>query len=898
MPVNGVQKSLSNPSLSNHLSNNEIEKTPATSMMHDDSNRESELEINNASTSSENLFIQQSQLSIQQADQTVDENQNLVQFNIRDSYQTVRTSSNNNRCGYYALAIGILGLEEARQLEIFNRIGIQPNVLQIINAPYSEQSLDIIQEIIGDAIYEYALANRHDIVQLINQSSGNNIPVELLEQALSGDTFIQADYLIGIGASLGVAVVLHGHNFTNGDVYIRNNNGIHYEGQLPHNMLESLRIRGEEVNELNFTNEVKRQELASLKTFVQLYKNMLHHKINSNPLVVLLGPTQTGKTSLLNYFIGAQGENYQYFTNRIGKGIESKSSMVVKVGRGGIILADTPGISDNRSSISLKSLIDYQIIELLRSNPLFNLVITFKHGDFDDDRLENNGVRNFIDFFEQHFDIRKMGNDFFNDELQRIKNEDTFLERIRHYREKGTNIFNSDSETFFESMYSTFLDRLAQRIENFDSIPFTTIVKDSKKSNLSKESIIDDINTQIDLLKEFILDKMNEKFSKSSDDNPDFSEDVSESRLLNYYMFLNIIKRNVLIGDISDGSTQKLQSVEAAAFQNRIRFNYDSIKKDLNESDDRQQIFSFITRSVNNILDNNNGLITRIQSYLNSIETNKSQLKAIRNKKLQISRLSRQLLSPSNKITTDQQINYLQDREQELLNKRQHIEDIIENVQNRLNEIDNDTLIQKNGWPKTRQTEGFWFPRVDFFHDSGDQLSLNCSNIYRNDRNTTGYLGFLNWSRSTITADNLVPQNELHQSAIQGYRRELDTHLEKLLEINNELHLISNEIETLDNSKIESNHVQQMLDESVEELQQLEDVFNNDFRGFSNEVLQFESIKLNILTFYHFLNDPSLNYLQSIIQNNESIQRFFILCESLFTDEELVVRNSQSESEF
>ena len=97
MPVNGVQKCLSNRTFTNHLTNNEIEKTPATTMMHDDSSRESELAINNASTSSENLFIQQSQLSIQQADQIVDENQNLVHFNIRDSYQAVRTSSNNNK---------------------------------------------------------------------------------------------------------------------------------------------------------------------------------------------------------------------------------------------------------------------------------------------------------------------------------------------------------------------------------------------------------------------------------------------------------------------------------------------------------------------------------------------------------------------------------------------------------------------------------------------------------------------------------------------------------------------------------------------------------------------------------------------------------------------------------
>jgi hypothetical protein len=179
-----------------------------------------------------------------------------VEYGIRNNYQCIQTSSNDNRCGYYALAIGILGLDGARQTRVFNRLGIDATVMSKVQAPYSKAFLMNVQEMIGDAIYDYALANRDDIVQSIIRQSNSELSANIIASELSGNTFIQADYLVGIGRSLDLNIVLHNHNATDGDIYIRNNNGNHYEGQLPIRMIQSLRVTEAEVDEDKFTSDV------------------------------------------------------------------------------------------------------------------------------------------------------------------------------------------------------------------------------------------------------------------------------------------------------------------------------------------------------------------------------------------------------------------------------------------------------------------------------------------------------------------------------------------------------------------------------------------------------------------------------------------------------------------
>ncbi|MEK9728053.1 MAG: hypothetical protein VW397_08125, partial [Candidatus Margulisiibacteriota bacterium] len=156
--------------------------------------------------------------------------------NIRSGYRIVHTSGNNLKCGYYALGIGILGMSQERRNSIYDIIGVDQNsTVRTAAPPYSQTQLNAFQMEVGDALYEYARQNRESILR--NLDLDPNV-LNIAHFETMGDTYIQADYLVAIGISLGIKTILYNHDHNEGDVYIRNLSS-HYEGMLPENVLMS-----------------------------------------------------------------------------------------------------------------------------------------------------------------------------------------------------------------------------------------------------------------------------------------------------------------------------------------------------------------------------------------------------------------------------------------------------------------------------------------------------------------------------------------------------------------------------------------------------------------------------------------------------------------------------------
>ena len=74
---------------------------------------------------------------------------------------------------------------------------------------------------------------------------------------------------------------------------------------------------------------------------------------------------------------------------------------------------DTAGLKDNRGNL-IRVIVMYQLVELLRSNKLQSLILTLRMHDIQKSNMANNNVREFIDFFSQFYDVKKLNNGFYD----------------------------------------------------------------------------------------------------------------------------------------------------------------------------------------------------------------------------------------------------------------------------------------------------------------------------------------------------------------------------------------------------------------------------------------------------------------------------------------------------
>ena len=81
--------------------------------------------------------------------------------NIKDGYVAISTSSNQLRCGYYALAIGILGLKADVRAAVLDKIGWSNDTE--LNSPFTQQQLMALQISVGNVLYDYSENNRETI---------------------------------------------------------------------------------------------------------------------------------------------------------------------------------------------------------------------------------------------------------------------------------------------------------------------------------------------------------------------------------------------------------------------------------------------------------------------------------------------------------------------------------------------------------------------------------------------------------------------------------------------------------------------------------------------------------------------------------------------------------------
>ena len=288
----------------------------------------------------------------------------------------------------------------------------------------------------------------------------------------------------------------------------------------------------------------------TIEAMQALFNSILRDRMGVKKILPIIGQTQTGKSSLLNYLLGTfhekkalpdESDVNQLLRQRIGNGINSKTAVFFQRLLNGFLLTDTPGLGENRTRPMLELMVQYQLIELLSSNSFPRIILTFHESDFTGD-LATSGITKLKQFLSKYFDLKAIDGGFY--------------ERIS--TERNTKEFTTCEE------WSGFLDEIGSAIEIMAHSPFLTVVKPNSRRSIIKSSddLLGLVVDTIDEIKSKILIDLEEVLESIPNADTDVSQTLlnieSNILLLIYCLF---IKKDVSISDLSEGNDSLREKV-------------------------------------------------------------------------------------------------------------------------------------------------------------------------------------------------------------------------------------------------------------------------------------------------------------------------------------------------
>ncbi|MEK9728168.1 MAG: hypothetical protein VW397_08720, partial [Candidatus Margulisiibacteriota bacterium] len=537
-----------------------------------------------------------------------------------DKDVAVPTSTFMQRSGYNALATGILGLGDADRDHCLEKLKIKELVSPLLATSYTHDHLQMLQEMIGIFIYEFALSNEADIKIKVIQQDSKGIDSEKLAALQKMNIFEELDplFLIKLGEMIGLKVVVPGSAKMHKDdltypVVNINQVGKNYEGRLTESKLKSQSLQSKlnltDLNETKFCEELLAKDHLTFNALVMVYKNLVFNRVDASKMSMLIGETQTGKTTIFQMLMGLYEANNE-FSDAIGDGMESKTVLPKVFKYGNKLFMDTPGLEDTRNCLILTSLVHYQIIELLKSGKLSQLILTFNPKDFDSESSANNSLKKFVTFFQSICNIRALDGGFYENEMETIINE---------LRAKNYALLPLQNEKSMAALgkqhWETFFERLEKRIEKMPTLPFKAIVKGIKHA--TESSIISEIDKQIAQYKAKCIGRM-----VSGYDDKGLRQDVSRDFLINYLIFLMIIRRTITVNNCPDSEEQ----LRAEILDHENDFDYTSIFLEEDQITDEHGVLKRFSDQIDEVL---NEKEQWINSYFNCIENIRNKMKEI-----------------------------------------------------------------------------------------------------------------------------------------------------------------------------------------------------------------------------------------------------------------------------
>ena len=203
--------------------------------------------------------------------------------------------------------------------------------------------------------------------------------------------------------------------------------------------------------------------------------------------IPLIGTSQSGKSTLFHELLQTDG------STRIGNGVESKTCLCVQQPfKHDYSLVDTPGLMDTRSEY-VQLFTQYQLSELMVSGQFPTVVVTLTEKDFLPP-FTTNGIRTLMMFFDRFFDLRKMGNGFYESILNDHFNTEGYseiVERLNAAQALDAQPGEHDelvdaAKAEVQETWNAGLGKIEAAIEAMPTTPFTVFVRDNE-SDLDEE---------------------------------------------------------------------------------------------------------------------------------------------------------------------------------------------------------------------------------------------------------------------------------------------------------------------------------------------------------------------------------------------------------------------------
>ena len=307
---------------------------------------------------------------------------------------------------YNAIATGLLALNQEKLTSVLDNLGLTNLTGSIIKPKYLKGELLLFQRLILNKVKAFHQKNVTTIdfaAKRILEASlrrdlkdSDFIPIANFSKSFSGLMPIQL--MNALGQKLDVSIgTEHGN-----DIRVSESNEQH-TATFPGERLFRLHLnqpidlrefsKNRLVQDLKLSTLIEGEQSITLDTLDIIYKNMLHSPMGQPNVLPMYGVTQSQKTSLFNFLLGIDPDSI--FAGRVGTGVTSATVLNLSQLSNEISYMDTPGLEENRSEL-LEPLINYQLIELLYSNNLSNLVITLRRTDLMN--LSSGGIRKVMGF--------------------------------------------------------------------------------------------------------------------------------------------------------------------------------------------------------------------------------------------------------------------------------------------------------------------------------------------------------------------------------------------------------------------------------------------------------------------------------------------------------------------
>ena len=302
----------------------------------------------------------------------------------------------------------------------------------------------------------------------------------------------------------------------------------------------------------------------TMQTLRILHKNMYQHGMGLD-IIPMFGVSQSGKSSLLNFCLGVTSPESAASTRlanpsvdermrmRVGNGGQSKTSLVYQHPINGSFVTDTPGLGDSRGT-TMNLVIHYQLVELLMSNQLKKIVWTLTKSDFIPP-FTSNGIRSMMDFFSGPFDIKQMGDGFYN----------TLFDD--HFKIDGLDPVSPEE---VDARLTGFLEALDQKVTDMPTSPFLVVIRDNEEDldedeKLTKQKLTQKIDKNLTKLKKTVLANLKENGFA-------FTPNAETTLLYIFYLFL--IKKDMEVGNLAETNDDlRRKVVESDGFDFRAITN-------------------------------------------------------------------------------------------------------------------------------------------------------------------------------------------------------------------------------------------------------------------------------------------------------------------------------------